>query len=105
MQYLRAPSMLHDYHQMHSAIGGHLSPAGQQFEQLLPARIQLWLYRGALDRGHLDTILDRWIIDPLMQISSYLSRQERTTAFWTKRRLRRATAVSLDGPAGQRSDS
>src|ERR1700719_1081938 len=31
MQFLRAPSMLHDYHQMHSAIGGEIIP-GTQFE-------------------------------------------------------------------------
>ena len=36
MQFLRAPSMLHDYHQMHSAIGGEVSPTGKQIEELLP---------------------------------------------------------------------
>ena len=29
LQFLRAPSMLHDYHQMHSAIGGEISPTGK----------------------------------------------------------------------------
>src|SRR4029079_16381100 len=43
MQFLRAPSMLHDYHQMHSAIGGEIIP-GKQFEDMLPQRVQLWLY-------------------------------------------------------------
>ena len=51
--------MLHDYHQMHSAVGGELSATGKQIEEMLPARVQLWLYRWALDRGHLDTILER----------------------------------------------
>ena len=36
MQFLRAPSMLHDYHQMHSAIGGEFAPAGRRLEDLLP---------------------------------------------------------------------
>ena len=36
MQFLRAPSMLHDYHQMHSAIGGERAPDETQFEDLLP---------------------------------------------------------------------
>ncbi len=74
MQYLRAPSMLHDYHQMHSAIGGELSPTGTQLEEMLPEKVHLWLYRWALDRGHLDTMTERWIIDPLSQLSAYLSR-------------------------------
>jgi NAD(P)H-quinone oxidoreductase subunit 5 len=68
LQFLRAPSMLHDYHQMHSAIGGEIT-TGKAFEDLIPQRVQLWLYRWAFDRGHLDTILDRWVIDPLLQIS------------------------------------
>lgn len=80
MQYLRAPSMLHDYHQMDSAIGGQLSPTGKQIEELLPEKVQLWLYRWALDRGHLDTIIERSVIAPLLDLSSYLSRQDRTPA-------------------------
>jgi NAD(P)H-quinone oxidoreductase subunit 5 len=78
LQFLRAPSMLHDHHQMHSAIGGEMEPAGKPLEVLLPERVQLWLYRWALDRGHLDTILDRWVIDPLMQASRLFARLNRT---------------------------
>jgi NADH-quinone oxidoreductase subunit L len=80
MQYLRAPSMLHDYHQMHSAIGGQLAPADKQIEEMLPERIQLWLYRWALDRGHLDTMIERWVVAPLSHLSAYLSRLDRTPA-------------------------
>src|SRR5262249_47810697 len=57
LQFLRAPSMLHDYHRMHSAIGGEVSPTGRHLEAMFPERVQLWLYRWALDRGHLDAIL------------------------------------------------
>jgi NADH-quinone oxidoreductase subunit L len=78
MQYLRAPSMLHDYHQMDSAVGGQLSATTTHIEEMLPEGIQLWLYRWALDRGHLDTILERWVIAPLLQISEHFSRSERT---------------------------
>ena len=74
LQFLRAPSMLHDYHQMHSAIGDDISPAGKRLEALFPEGAQLWLYRWALDRGHLDTVLDRWIIDPLLRLSRLFAR-------------------------------
>jgi NAD(P)H-quinone oxidoreductase subunit 5 len=74
LQFLRAPSMLHDYHAMHSAAGGDLSPTGRHLEDLFPERVQLWLYRWALDRGHLETILDRWLIQPLMSLSSLFAR-------------------------------
>ncbi len=74
LQFLRAPSMLHDYHRMHSAIGGEISPTGRHLEDLIPEAAQVWLYRWALDRGHLDTILDRWFIHPLLQISRLFAR-------------------------------
>ena len=77
LQFLRAPSMLHDYHQMHSAIGGETSEAGTHLEELFPERMQLWLYRWALDRGHLDTILDRFVIHPLMRLSGFFARLDR----------------------------
>jgi NADH-quinone oxidoreductase subunit L len=69
LQFLRAPSMLHDYHKMHSAVGGELSPTGQHLDDMIPEGVRLWLYRWSLDRGHLDTILDRWAIGPLLRLS------------------------------------
>ena len=98
MQYLRAPSMLHDYHQMHSAMGDQLSPTRKQLETMLPDRIQLWLYRWALDRGHLDTMIERWVIAPLSRLSAYLSRKDRTRApSPTTIRPGRAVQVSTAG--------
>ncbi len=85
MQYLRAPSMLHDYHQMHSAVGGQFPATTTHIEEMLPQGIQLWLYRWALDRGHLDTIIDRWVIAPLLRVSAYLSGRDRARVTSTTR--------------------
>ena len=74
LQFLRAPSMLHDDHKMHSAVGGELSPTGQHLDTMLPERVQLWLYRWSLDRGHLDTILERWVVEPLTRLSRVFAR-------------------------------
>ncbi len=74
LQFLRAPSMLHDYHQMHSAIGGKRQSPEKQFEDLLPESVRLWLYRFAFDRGHLDTMLERGVIQPLLDLSLLLAR-------------------------------
>jgi NAD(P)H-quinone oxidoreductase subunit 5 len=104
MQYLRAPSMLHDYHQMHSAVGGQLSPTGKAVDKMLMRSARLWLYRWALDRGHLDTILERWVIAPLFEVSAYLSRRDRTrTPSTTTVRSDRPVPFPLAGPA-QRGD-
>ncbi|HKV46869.1 MAG TPA: proton-conducting transporter membrane subunit [Candidatus Acidoferrales bacterium] len=104
MQFLRAPSMLHDYHQMHSAIGGDVLPVGSQIEELLPERVQLWLYRWAFDRGHLDTILDRWVVDPLLQVSTYLAKSDRVRI--TRKTIRPGSAapIGLNDPARPGSD-
>ncbi len=74
LQFLRAPSMLHDYHRMESAVGGELAQTGKLLEDFFPQPVQMWLYRWALDRGHLDTVLDRWAIYPLMQVSRFFAR-------------------------------
>jgi NAD(P)H-quinone oxidoreductase subunit 5 len=94
LQFLRAPSMLHDYHKMHSAAGGDLSPTGKHLEDLFPQRMQLWLYRWALDRCHLDTILDRYAIHPLMRLSRLFARLDGMGK----------AALSLQDSAGQEAD-
>ena len=73
MQFLRAPSMLHDYHRVHAAAGGHLDPTGEHYESLLPKSVQLWLYRVALGRGFYDSILDRFVIAPVKKIAGALA--------------------------------
>jgi NADH:ubiquinone oxidoreductase subunit 5 (subunit L)/multisubunit Na+/H+ antiporter MnhA subunit len=100
LQFLRAPSMLHDYHQMHSAMGGEVSRAGNRLEDLFPKRAQLWLYRWALDRGHLDTILDRWVIHPLMYLSKAFKRLDGIGMDGPVRRPEEVV-ISIPSPAGQ----
>ena len=102
LQFLRAPSMLHDYHKMHSAMGGELSQTGQYLEDLFPEKMQLWLYRWSLDRGHLDTILDRWVVYPLVRLSRLFARLdhvgiERPEDHWKE------ASVSIHGNARPRS--
>lgn len=74
LEFLRAPSMLHDYHHVHAAAGGKLSPTGQHYEKLLPLTVRQWLYRLALDRGHLDTVVERFLIGPVLGLAQRLQR-------------------------------
>ena len=103
LQFLRAPSMLHDYHQMRSAIGVEPSPAGARLEDVLPKRFQLWLYRWALDRGHLDSILDHCVVHPLMRLSKLFAKLDALGLDRDERR-RDEPAFSLPSTAGQRAD-
>jgi NADH:ubiquinone oxidoreductase subunit 5 (subunit L)/multisubunit Na+/H+ antiporter MnhA subunit len=100
LQFLRAPSMLHDYHLMHSRVGGEVSKTGQVLESLFPERVQLWLYRWAIDRGHLDTILDRWVVHPLMRVSRLFASLDATGLAASVERPEE-TAMAMRHPARQ----
>ena len=72
LQFLRAPSMLHDYHRVHAAAGGHLDRTGEHYEKFLPEGVRLWLYRAAVDRGYYDAILDRFVTAPVERLARLL---------------------------------
>ena len=76
LQFLRAPSMLHDHHRLHAAAGGHLGETGSHFEQLLPQGLRVWLYRLALERGHHDTMLERFVVSPVVRLARFFHRFE-----------------------------
>jgi NAD(P)H-quinone oxidoreductase subunit 5 len=75
LQFLRAPSMLHDFHQVHAAAGGHLETGGA-WESLAPKWLHTWLYRLALDRGHQDTLLDKIFVEPVLGLARLLRRTD-----------------------------
>ena len=68
--------MLHDYHQVHAAAGGHLAQPGSYWESLWPEAARTWLYRLALDRGHHDTVLDRVAVAPVLGLARLLNRAD-----------------------------
>ncbi len=103
LQFLRAPSMLRDYHQMHSAAGGELAPTGRHLQEMFPERFQLWLYRWAFDRGHLDTILDRFVVDPLTRLSRIFAKLD-GIAFGEITKRREEPAISLQPGGAVRGD-
>jgi NADH-quinone oxidoreductase subunit L len=76
LQFLKAPSALHEFHGIHAAAGGHLPRTGGLYEKWLPARVQLALYRLAVDRGHHDALLDRYLIGPLRRLAGRLAPAE-----------------------------
>jgi NAD(P)H-quinone oxidoreductase subunit 5 len=104
LQFLRSPSMLHDYHQMHSAIGSEFSATTRRLEDYFPESARLWLYRWALDRGHLDTFLDRGFLHPLMRLSKLFAKLDGLGLDQPTSRRERIV-LSLRDSAGQRSDS
>ena len=73
LQFLRAPSMLHDYHRVHAAAGGHLATTGHHYKHILPAPVRMWAYRFALDRGFYDAFASRTAVTPILGLSRWLA--------------------------------
>lgn len=73
LQFLRAPSMLHDYHRVHAAAGGHLLKTGDYYELMFPESVRLWAYRFALDRGFYEALVHRLIVSPVLKLSKWLA--------------------------------
>lgn len=87
LQFVRAPSLLHDHHQLENAIGMPPRAEPAQWEQRLPIGVQRWLFRFSLERGYLDSILERTIARPFVALFCGFDRWECRWARW------------LEGPA------
>lgn len=73
LQFVRAPTLLHDYRVLENAIGGRLAIGSSSW---LGIRFSGTLYRMALHRGHLDSILMRFLVQPLLSVFQSLDRWE-----------------------------
>lgn len=82
LQFLRAPSLLHERHQMEAAMGGHVARTGSHLERMAPSPVRLWLYRFALNRGYLDALIMGWVIAPPARALRWLDRAERRWSRW-----------------------
>jgi NADH-quinone oxidoreductase subunit L len=79
MQFLRAPTLLHDYHTLENAFGEHL-PRGTGPGRLLPGPTRAWLYRYALERGYFDALLGAFVVTPFIRVFTWFDGLERR---WT----------------------
>lgn len=68
LQFLRAPSLLHDLHGAENAVGGHVARSSLHFERIAPQASRRWLYRFALERAYLDAVLETVVVTPLLKL-------------------------------------
>ena len=80
LQLLRAPSLLHDYHALENAVGGHLPRDGGGLPSRWFPGASRTLYRIGYNRGQLDESLDRFIVLPFLRAFRWCDRMERR---WT----------------------
>jgi NAD(P)H-quinone oxidoreductase subunit 5 len=96
LQFLRSPSILHEFHEASEAMGGHPNADSASADRLIPLRWQPALYRLALERGSLDGLLDRFVVNPFLTIADWLdSLERRWSALCAGRR-------SLDGRSARK---
>lgn len=88
LQFLRAPTLLHDYHTLENAIGGPLPRGRSPWTTRAAGRI----YRIAIEQGHLDSDLIEYVVRPFTRALIWCDRTERR---WTD---------FLDGKNSRESD-
>ena len=74
LQFLSAPNVLHDLHGMEQAIGDRSSPRVGYLDVVIPDRVRHHLFLIALERGFLDSILDRIVVEPFTRFARRLTR-------------------------------
>jgi NADH-quinone oxidoreductase subunit L len=74
LQFLSAPNVLHDLHGMQNAIGDTPSPGSGLLETIASERVRRRVFLIAIERGFLDSILDRVVVDPFMRLARQLTR-------------------------------
>jgi NADH:ubiquinone oxidoreductase subunit 5 (subunit L)/multisubunit Na+/H+ antiporter MnhA subunit len=94
LQFVRAPTLLHDYHTLENALGEHLPHAAAPLEQMSSRRFRTWLYRLGLERGYLDALLSAYIVTPFVRVFRWCDGMERGwTDFLSRQPSREAEGV------------
>lgn len=73
LQFLSAPNVLHDLHGLES-VAGERVPPGSRLGTMIPASVRRHLYLFALERGFLDAVIDRFIVEPFYGVARALDR-------------------------------
>lgn len=82
LQFLRAPTLLHDYRVLENAIGARLPRGELSIESRYPDRLRRYLYRLALERGYLDVWLTDYIARPVLAVFRACDSAERAWTDW-----------------------
>jgi NAD(P)H-quinone oxidoreductase subunit 5 len=74
LQFLSAPNILHDLHGLEDAIGGRPAPAAGDLKAVTSDRLRRRLFLIALERGFLDSFIDRVVVEPFTRLARHLTR-------------------------------
>jgi NAD(P)H-quinone oxidoreductase subunit 5 len=74
LQFLSAPNVLHDLHGIENALGDRPSASRGYLEAVISDGVRRRLFLIALERGFLDSILDRVVVEPFTRLARQLTR-------------------------------
>jgi NADH-quinone oxidoreductase subunit L len=74
LQFLSAPNVLHDLHGIEDAIGNRPSAHRGYLDMLASDGVRRRLFLFALERGFLDSVLDRLVVEPFTRAARQLTR-------------------------------
>jgi NAD(P)H-quinone oxidoreductase subunit 5 len=77
LQFLSAPNVLHDLHGIEDALGERPSVSGGYLASVTSVRLRRLLFLLALERGFVDSLVDRAVVDPFTRMARRLSRLDR----------------------------
>ena len=90
LQLLRAPTLLHDFHRMENAVGGHLKSELSFWQRWIPEGARLCLYRFSLERGFFDGLLDDYVVRPVSRTFRWCNRMEESWTGWLSKESKSA---------------
>jgi NADH-quinone oxidoreductase subunit L len=77
LQFLSAPNVLHDLHGIENALGERPSGSRGYLASVMSDRLRRVLFLLALERGFLDSLVDRAVVEPFTRSARWLSRLDR----------------------------
>ncbi len=94
LQFLRAPTLLHDHRVLENAIGAQTSGPSEAWDRICPRPIQNWLYRLGLERSYFDSFLMEVVVVPYVRVLRFFDDLEsRWTDFLAGSQSREAEEV------------
>ncbi len=82
LQFIRAPSLLHDYHGLENALGKHLTHAPPPFLRWADPATLARIYRFAFERAYLDSFLLTRFVLPFVRVFRRCDDLERAWTGW-----------------------
>jgi len=94
LQLLRAPTLLHDYHILENALGGHLPETRTIWSRIVSENVRRRFYLASHERWYLDAWLDRIVVHPFQRLFGLFDSLERKwTGFLSGDSLRESDRV------------